>query len=157
MRFSVDDQELNDELTKLLNNVRPSARKRVAKEIALRIRGNRAAQIKKNVDPDFKKFEPRKPQNRKKAPKGLMFKKLSGKFKRLIFTEYSASEALIGFRGKNVHVLKTHQEGGEGVVNKYGTKVRYPERRLLGIGKTERIIVRDAVTKELAKDTHLKG
>ena len=157
MQFSVDDQELNDELSALLRNVKPSARRKISRVIAMRIRGNRAAQIKKNIDPDFKKFEPRKPQKNKNAPKGLLFKKLSGKAKRLIFIENNAQEAMVGFRGKNIHILKTHQDGGEAVINKFGLKVRYPERRLLGIGKTERIIVRDEIINALADGTHLEG
>lgn len=157
MQFTVHDQELNDELSALMRNVKPSARRKMAKVIAMRIRGNRAGQIKKNVDPDFNKFAPRRPQKNKNAPKGLMFKKLSRKAKRLMFIENSAEEAMVGFRGKNIHILETHQEGGEATVNKLGLKVRYPERRLLGIGKTERIIVRDEITKALADKTGLES
>lgn len=157
MRFSVDDEELNDELSALLRNVKPSARRKIARVIAMRIRGNSGAQIKKNIDPDFKKFAPRKPQKDKKAGKGLLFKKLSRKAKQLMFIENSAAEAMVGFRGKNLHILKTHQDGGEAVVNKFGLKVRYPERRLLGIGKTERIIVRDEIINALAEKTNLES
>lgn len=157
MQFTVDDEELNDELSALLRNVKPSARRKMARVIAMRIRGNRAQQIKKNVDPDFKKFTPRKPQKDKKAAKGLLFKKLSRKAKQLMFIENSAQEAMVGFRGKNLHILKTHQDGDEGIVNKFGLKVRYPERRLLGIGKTERIIVRDEIINALAEKTNLES
>lgn len=155
MQFSVDDNLLNDELTTLIKNVSSSNRRKIAKEIAFRTRANRSDQIKKNVDPDGKAFEKRKPQKRKGAKRGRMFKKLGAR--RSMLAKYNPSEAMIGFRGKNLGIAKIHQEGGLGTVNKQGLKVRYPERRLIGIGRVEREIVRDAIITALANGTHLKG
>lgn len=154
MQVYVDDHELNDELNTLLSRVSPAGRRKIAKEIAFRIRANRSDQIKKNVDPMGQKFEPRKPQKRKGAKRGLMFKKLGAR--RSMFTKFNATEAMIGFRGKNISIAKIHQQGGLGTVNKQGLKVRYPERRLMGIGRVEREIVRDALITALANGTHLE-
>ena len=152
MQFSVDDNLLNDELTTLIKNVSSSNRRKIAKDIAFRTRANRSDQIKKNVDPDGKAFEKRKPQKRKGAKRGRMFKKLGAR--RSMLAKYNPSEAMIGFRGKNLGIAKIHQEGGLGTVNKQGLKVRYPERRLMGIGRIEREIVRDSIINALAAGTH---
>ena len=154
MQFSVDDNLLNDELNTSIKNLSSSNRRKIAKEIAFRTRANRSDQIKKNVDPDGKAFEKRKPQKRKGAKRGRMFKKLGAR--RSMLAKYNPSEAMIGFRGKNLGIAKIHQEGGLGTVNKQGLKVRYPERRLMGIGRVEREIVRDAIITALANGTHLK-
>ena len=155
MQFSVDNELLNDELTALIKNVSSSNRRKIAKEIAFRARANRSDQIKKNIDPSGTSFEARKPQKRKGAKRGRMFKKLGAR--RSMLARYNASEAMIGFRGKNLGIAKVHQEGGLGTVNQQGLKVRYPERRLMGIGRVEREIVRDAIITALANGTHLKG
>lgn len=154
MHINVDDQELNAEFTALLKNVSPANRRKIAKEIAMKIRANRSDSIKANIGPDGKKFEPRKPQNRKGAKRGRMFRKLGAR--RSLVAKYSPAQALVYFRGKNMSIAKIHHEGGCGVVNKQGFKVRYPERPLLGIGANERDIVRDAVVDALANGTHME-
>lgn len=155
MQFYADDQALNDELNTLLKNVSPAGRRKIAKEIAFRIRVNRSDQIKKNVDPMGQKFVPRKPQKRKGAKKGRMFKKLGAR--RSLTARFNPAEALVSFRGQNLKIAKTHQDGGFGVVNKQGLKVRYPQRPLLGIGKVEREIVRDAIISALAEGAHINS
>lgn len=155
MQFSVHNQTLNDELTDLIKRVSPSNRRKIAKEISMRVRANRSDMIKKNIDPDGNSFESRKPQNRKGAKKGRMFKKLGAR--RSMTARYSPAQAMVGFRGQNIGIAKVHQEGGMGIVNKLGLKVRYPERRLMGIGKTERDIVREVIITSLADGLHLEG
>lgn len=152
MHITVDDQDLHDELTMLLKRVSPSGRRAIAKEIAMAIRTHRSNSIKANIDPDGQPFEPRKPQKRKKAKKGRMFKKLSAR--RSMLAKYSAAEAKIAFLGKNIGIAEVHQEGGLGVVNDKGLKVRYPKRKLMGIGHKEREIVRESIINALANGAH---
>lgn len=149
MQATVDDHELHDELTSLLKNVSPSGRRKMSKVIALQLRANQSDQILANKDPSGKSFKERKSQKRKGAKRGKMFKKLGRR--RSLSARYNAAEALINFRGHNLGIAKTHQDGGFGVVNKQGLKIRYPERKLLGISKKDRELVRDTIIGVLAE------
>lgn len=155
MQFSVHNQTINDELADLIKRASPSNRRKIAKDISMKVRAHRSDMIKKNIDPDGNSFESRKPQKRKDAKKGRMFKKLGAR--RSMTAKYSPAQAMVAFRGQNIGIAKIHQEGGMGIVNELGLKVRYPERKLMGIGKTERDIVREVIITSLADGLHLEG
>lgn len=55
-------EELNTRLNALINNLKPQARRALARNIGQQLRKNQAKRIASQQNPDGSAFEPRKPQ-----------------------------------------------------------------------------------------------
>ena len=129
MRTQVVD-EITSELDSILGTMKPSARRKLAKELALMLRGEMSAAILANKEPDGSAMAPRLSQRSRKAKTGKMFKKLG--MRRSMKVRQSARSASVEFQPKNARIAAVHHFGLTSRVNKHGTTAKYIARELLG-------------------------
>lgn len=142
----------SEELTKfhdyvdgILLQLSSSARKQLAKEIALKLRAVNRKRITAQIQPDGSKFQPRKKQGRIKRK---MFTKLrTTRYLKMKSTPNSATVEFIGNAGT---IARVHHYGLRDRVES-NIKAKYPKRELLGITATELIIVEELVLNHLLK------
>lgn len=147
--------ELNpliDRLNGIIQSASPSARKSLAKEIAIKVRTSQAARIKDNKNPDGSAYEQRKPQ-RLRANKGAIRRRM---FQKLIRAKWlkartNATEASIEFIGKAGRIARVSQYGLRDKVNKRGLEVQYQQRELLGLTDNEIDLIENIVISSLTK------
>lgn len=151
--MATDDlTRLNELFDGLIQQLSPSARKQLSRDIARRLRVSQAQRIKQNNAPDGAAFEARKPQPTWAKRLGAIKKKLM--FQKIIRqkylkAEYSASAASVGFTGFISRVATEHQYGLRGRINER-ISAQYPQRELLGFTPSEREMIKDIVVRHLA-------
>lgn len=136
----------------LIASLEPGARRELARDIALLLRGNRQRSIAAQQNPDGTAFEPRKPQLRLRNQKGKIRRTMFAKLRTARFLKASATPdaAIVSFVGEVQRIARVHQEGLRDRVNRRGLEVTYPARRLLGISEPDEAEIRDLVVARLA-------
>lgn len=137
----------------LLSQLQPAARRRLAAEIARRLKASQAQRIAAQRNPDGTPYEPRKPQTRLAAKRGAlrrraMFAKL--RTARWMKTAATPDAAVITFAAAVQRMAQVHQYGLRDKVNKSGLMADYPERRLLGLAASEIDDIEDRILDHLA-------
>ncbi len=137
----------------LLNQLQPTKRHRLIREIAQALRRSQQQRIAAQHNPDGSAFTPRKPRRRPKAKhlrdkasrirRKAMFIKL--KTARFLKVESSAQDLTIGFTARAVRLAQVHQYGKIDQVAPGGPRYRYPARVLLGLMQEEKVMIRDRV------------
>jgi len=141
--------ELNpliERLNGIIQSQSPSARTKLARQIATNIRSTQAKRIAENKNPDGSQFAPRKPQKLRKK-KGRLRQRMFTKMARAkwLKAKTTATSASIEFVGKAGQIARVNQYGLRDKVNKRGLEVQYPQRELLGLTDSEIDMIEDLV------------
>ncbi|HCI8337590.1 TPA: phage virion morphogenesis protein [Escherichia coli] len=127
-------KRFEDRLTGLIESLSPSGRRRLAIDIAKKLRQRQQQRIKLQKGPDGTPYVPRKNQpvrNKKGRIKREMFAKLITS--RFLHIRASPEQALMEFYGgKSPKIASVHQFGLSEENRKDGKKIDYPARPLLG-------------------------
>jgi phage virion morphogenesis protein len=128
-----DFKPFEEKLKGLLDAMSPAARRRLAVDIAKRLRQSQQQRIKLQKAPDGTAYAPRKPQrirDKKGRVKRAMFAKLrNARYMKAIGND---SAAVVEFTGKVQRIARVHQYGLRDKTSEKSNKVKYPERKLLG-------------------------
>ncbi|AXO13775.1 phage virion morphogenesis protein [Thalassospira indica] len=119
----------------------PAGRKTLLRDIAREVRRRNQQRITKQQDPDGNKWQPRKP-DREGNIRGAKKMMLGFRKARRMRIETTPSHAAVGFRGKTSQIASVHHYGAVDYVEKGGPRVKYPERRLLGIPTEDLHLIR---------------
>ncbi|EMN3919125.1 phage virion morphogenesis protein [Citrobacter farmeri] len=141
--------KVDEWLTALLANLEPAARQRMMRELAQVIRRSQHNNIRLQRNPDGSGYEPRKVTARTKKGriKRQMFSKLhTAKY---LKTAASPDSARVVFAGQVQRIARVHHYGLRDRVSRRGLKVRYAERRLLGVNSEVNILTRDILMRWL--------
>lgn len=141
----------------ILARLKPGARLRLARKIGQMLRRRNAARIRKNVEPDGTKMEPRarmrdrKGRLRGRHGSGRMFKKIG--LARNMKIKARPDSVEVSFAPKVARTAAVHHFGlRDRVENRRNSvRVRYPERRLLGIPKGDREVIMEESMKALKR------
>ena len=148
-----DLRALDDWLAPLLAGITPTARRRLARDLARDLRRQQQQRIAAQLNPDGTRYEARKAtlRDRKgKIRRGAMFAKIRTATHLRI--EASTDEASVGFAGRVARIASVHQLGLRDRVSHDGPEVQYATRRLLGLTAAEREGIRDRILRTLGAD-----
>lgn len=151
--MATDDlTRLNELFDGLIQQLSPTARKQLSRDISRRLRASQAQRIKQNNAPDGSAFEARKPQPTWAKRLGAIKKKLM--FQKIIRQkylkpEYSSQAASVGFTGFISRVATEHQYGLRGRINER-ISAQYPKRELLGFTTSELDMIEETIITHLA-------
>ena len=136
----------DDKLSGLLASLSPTGRRKMAAEIAKKLRVSQQQRIKRQKAPDGSPYAARKRQPircKKGRVKREMFAKL--RTARYLKSNGSADAAVVEFAGKVQRIARVHQDGARDKPNKYSASIRYETRQLLGFSTTDRKIIEDVI------------
>lgn len=134
-----DFKPFDDQLAGLLAALSPSARRKLAGEIAKQLRAAQQQRIKQQKAPDGSPYQARKRQPlRAKAGriKREMFQKL--RTSRYMKASGHDNSAVVEFTGRVQRIARVHHYGLKDRPNSYAHNIRYAERKLLGIGERDK-------------------
>lgn len=117
----------------LLDAMSPSARRRLAVDIAKKLRQSQQQRIKSQKAPDGTAYAPRKPQ-RIRAKKGRVKREMFAKLRTARYLKASGNDsaAVVEFTGKVQRIARVHQLGLKDKTGRNVKEVEYPARVLLG-------------------------
>jgi phage virion morphogenesis protein len=140
----------DDKLAGLLASLSPAGRRKMAAEIAKKLRTSQQQRIKQQKAPDGTPYAKRKRQpvrGKKGRVKREMFAKL--RTARYLKTNGSPDAAVVEFAGKVQRIARIHQEGLRDKPNKYSAEVKYDARSLIGFSMLDRKIVEEMLLSRL--------
>lgn len=134
--------KVDEWLAALLANLEPAARQRMMRELAQELRRNQQNNIRLQRNPDGSGYEPRKVTVRTKKGriKRQMFSKL--RTAKYLKTADSADSVSVQFERRVQRMARVHHYGLRDRVSRKGPKIRYAERRLLGINYEMESVIR---------------
>ncbi|MDR3429682.1 phage virion morphogenesis protein [Silvimonas sp.] len=140
--MSDDFDQLQDWASDLLTRLQPVERRKLTRQIATQLRKSQAKRIAEQLNPDGTAYAPRANRLRKKQGriKRTMFNRL--RTARHLKAESDASEARVGFSGRDARIAQQHQEG---------SAPRLPRRQLLGFVQAERESIKSKLIEILSK------
>lgn len=147
-------EQAQAKLMALINNLSPQARRQLAHNIGQALRKSQQARIARQQNPDGTAFEPRKPQKQFGKKKGRIKRKAM--FAKLRTAKYlkvrsNGNEVAVGFTESSSIIANIHQYGLIGTVNKkYGLKVRYAQRELLGFSESDVELIENLIIEQLS-------
>ncbi|WP_454843231.1 phage virion morphogenesis protein [Rahnella aceris] len=136
----------DDKLAGLLASLSPAGRRKMAAEIAKKLRASQQQRIKQQKAPDGTPYAKRKRQpvrGKKGRVKREMFAKL--RTARYLKTKDSSEAAVVEFAGRVQRIAQIHQEGLRDKPNRYSKPVQYSARPLLGFSPDDCIIIEDII------------
>lgn len=128
----------DDKLSGLLASLSPAGRRKMAAEIAKKLRVSQQQRIKRQKAPDGSPYAARKRQPircKKGRVKREMFSKL--RTARYLKTKATGEAVVVEFAGKVQRIARIHQEGLIDKPNKHTQPMRYDSRPLLGFSKKD--------------------
>ncbi|WP_431296765.1 phage virion morphogenesis protein [Rahnella sp. PAMC 25559] len=136
----------DDKLSGLLASLSPAGRRKMAAEIAKKLRVSQQQRIKRQKAPDGTPYASRKRQPIK-AKKGRVKREMFAKLRtaRYLKSNGSADAAVIEFAGKVQRIARIHQEGLRDKPNRHSKPVRYSARPLLGFSVKEKNAIEEIV------------
>lgn len=140
----------DDKLSRLLASLSPAGRRKMASEIAKKLRASQQQRIKQQKAPDGSPYAKRKRQpvrGRRGRVKREMFAKL--RTARYLKTKATGEAAVVEFAGKVQRIARIHQEGLRDKPNRHSKSVQYSARTLLGFSAADRQIVEDVILSRL--------
>lgn len=140
-----------EKLKGLLDAMSPAARRRLAVDIAKRLRQSQQQRIKSQKAPDGTAYVPRKPQrirDKKGRVKCAMFAKLRNA--RYLKASGDDKSAVVEFTGKVKRIARVHQSGLKDKPGRNSAEVQYPERPLLGFSDEDTALVENIIIEHLA-------
>lgn len=137
--------KLDEWLTALLDNLEPATRQRMMRQLAQELRRNQQNNIRLQRNPDGSGYEPRKVTARTKKGriKRQMFSKL--RTEKYLKTAANADSASVKFEGKVQRIARVHHYGLRDLVSRHSFKVKYAQRRLLGVNEDIELLIRNTL------------
>lgn len=142
---------LQERLAGLIAGLSPAARRKMASEIAKKLRTSQQHRIKRQQAPDGTPYAARKHQSvrsKKGRIKREMFSRL--RTNRFMKARGSDSAAVVEFTGKVQRIARVHQYGLKDRPNCNVRVVQYAERKLIGFSLNDLSFVENLVMKYLA-------
>lgn len=142
--------EVDAWLAALLSQLEPAARKKMLREVAHDVRRIQQANITAQRSPDGTAWEPRRVSARSK--KGRIRRGMFAKLKtaKYLKAQAGADAAEVAFVPGVQKLARVHHYGLRDRINRRGTEVKYPERKLLGLNETANCSVKDVLLKWLS-------
>lgn len=140
-------KQFEDRLAGLIGNLTPVQRRKIAIEVAKRLRTSQQQHIKQQKAPDGTPYANRKPQpasGKRGRVKRQMFAKL--RTNRFMKAQGSSDAAVVEFVGRVQRMVRIHQEGLSDKPNRFSHEVKYDARPLLGFSAAGKSIVEEVVT-----------
>lgn len=141
-----------EKLKGLLDAMSPAARRRLAVDIAKRLRQSQQQRIKSQKAPDGTAYAPRKPQ-RIRDKKGRVKRAMFAKLRNARYLKASGDDksAVVEFTGKVKRIARVHQYGLKDTPGRNRGKVKYPARVLLGLNSSDNKIIEDMIMKKISE------
>jgi len=143
---------LQERLAGLIASLSPAARRKMAADIAKRLRTSQQRRIKQQLTPDGTPYVARKRQpvrNKKGRIKREMFSKL--RTNRYMKAKATDSAAVVEFTGKVQRMAQVHQYGLKDRPNRNSLGVKYEARQLLGFSSSDlqkiEILIMDSLSR----------
>lgn len=143
-----DLEKLSEWLTPLLNNLDTQQRRKLMQTVARDLRRRNQQRIRRQTDPDGKKWEKRK-QQQGKIKRAAMFTKI--RTARWLKINTNPDTAAIQWAGRIARIAEVHHYGKKDKVSKNGPEYDYPERRLIGFAREDHTAITDLIIKHLAE------
>jgi phage virion morphogenesis protein len=142
----------DDRLAALIANLSPAGRRKMAGEIAKKLRTRQQQRIKAQKDPDGKPYAARKRQP-VKSKKGRIKREMFAKLRTNRYMKATGSDeaAAVEFVGRVQRIARVHQYGLKDISGQNKISVKYPERRLLGFTHDDEWIVEVEIIERLFK------
>lgn len=133
-----------EKLKGLLDAMSPASRRRLAMDIAKRLRQSQQQRIKSQKAPDGTAYAPRKPQ-RIRDKKGRVKREMFAKLRTARYLKASGNDsaAVVEFTGKVQRIARVHQLGLKERLGKDHPEVRYASRKLLGVSSDDSLFVEE--------------
>lgn len=143
-----DFKPFDDKLSALIAALSPTARRRMAADIAKTLRTRQQRRIKTQKAPDGTPYAARKRQP-VKAKKGRVKREMFAKLRTSRFMKASAGNdaAVVEFTGKVQRMVNVHQYGLKDRPGPKSKPVQYPARQLLGLSREDREIIEESIIK----------
>ena len=140
-------KQFEDRLAGLIGSLTPGQRRKIAVEVAKRLRTSQQQRIKQQKAPDGTPYANRKPQpasGKRGRVKRQMFAKL--RTNRFMKAQGSSDAAVVEFVGRVQRMVRIHQEGLSDKPNRFSREVKYDARPLLGFSAVDKSVVEEVVT-----------
>ena len=139
-------KQFEERLAGLIGNLTPVQRRKIAVEVAKRLRSSQQQRIKQQKAPDGTPYASRKPQpasGKRGRVKRQMFAKL--RTNRFMKAQGSSDAAVVEFVGRVQRMARIHQEGLSDKPNRFSREVKYDARPLLGFSSVDQNIAEEIV------------
>ncbi|QOV67799.1 phage virion morphogenesis protein [Citrobacter sp. BDA59-3] len=135
----------------LLEKLTAQQRRKLLRDVAIRLRQQQQKNIQQQKNPDGSAFEPRKPQLR--AKKGRIKRQMFSKMRttRYLKTQITGNTAGVEFDAKARRIARIHHYGLRDRVSKKGPEITYPTRQLLGISDVSNELIADLILEHLSR------
>ncbi|WP_175977958.1 phage virion morphogenesis protein [Burkholderia sp. BCC1047] len=135
----------------LLGQLTSAQRAVLAKGLAVELRRRHSRRIAEARNPDGSRYEPRKPQARRK--KGRIRRAMFAKLRtaRFLKTASTADASVLHFTRQVERIARVHQEGLRDRVERNGPVVQYPARELLGLADADVATIADLILDHLSR------
>lgn len=147
-----DFKPFDDKLAGLIASLSPAGRRRLAVDMAKKLRQSQQRRIKSQQNPDGTPYEQRKKQP-VRAKTGRVKREMFAKLRTSRFMKAKGSDdgAVVEFTGKVQRIVKVHQYGLKDRPARNGVAVEYPVRESLGFTEDDRRLVESLLTDHLAQ------
>jgi phage virion morphogenesis protein len=146
-----DFKPFDDKLSALIAALSPTARRRMAADIAKTLRTRQQRRIKTQKAPDGTPYAARKRQP-VKAKKGRVKREMFAKLRTSRFMKASAGNdaAVVEFTGKVQRMVNVHQYGLKDKPGRNSAPVQYDARPLVGFSDDDRQVVEEIIISKLS-------
>ncbi len=147
-----DFKPFDDKLAGLIAALSPTARRRMAADIAKTLRARQQRRIKTQKAPDGTPYAARKRQP-VKAKKGRLKREMFAKLRTSRFMKATEGNdaAVVEFTGKVQRMVNVHQYGLKDKPNRNSATIIYPQRILLGLSDEDVIFIEKIILDNLAE------
>jgi len=146
-----DFKPFDDKLAGLIAALSPTARRRMAADIAKTLRARQQRRIKTQKAPDGTPYTARKRQP-VKAKKGRVKREMFAKLRTSRFMKATAGNdvAAVEFTGKVQRMVNVHQYGLKDKPGRNSKPVQYDARPLIGFEPDDVMVIQGIITKSLS-------
>lgn len=140
--------QLEEWLNGLIGQLEPAQRKKLAGEIATRLRQSNQRRIADQVSPDGTPFAQRLRQKKGHIKRRAMFSRL--RTNKWMKASGSANEAVVEFVGSAARIARVHHFGLRDKVRRGGPDHSYTARPLMGLSDADIALVESLVVDHMA-------
>jgi phage virion morphogenesis protein len=146
-----DFKPFDDKLAGLIAALSPTARRKMAADIAKNLRTRQQRRIKTQKAPDGTPYAARKRQP-VKAKKGRVKREMFAKLRTSRFMKATAGNdaAIVEFTGKVQRMVNVHQYGLKDKPGQNSKPVQYDARPLIGFESDDVIVIQEMIIKSLS-------
>lgn len=146
-----DFKPFDDKLSALIAALSPTARRRMAADIAKTLRTRQQRRIKTQKAPDGTPYAARKRQP-VKAKKGRVKREMFAKLRTSRFMKATTGNdaAVVEFTGKVQRMVNVHHYGLKDKPGSRSKSVQYPKRQLLGFNDEERVLIEKIIMRSIS-------